>query len=104
MTMSYECPICERSLERDFDRRFASNYPRLVCRQCDERAVSHEGSQPEHYSWVDSGDNPVFIDEHQCWRRYRFGGFVTMLDPWKCESMREFNDRQRAEKSKRKFN
>ena len=38
----------------------------------------------------DRGVNPVFVHGAQCWRRYRFGGWVTMADPWFCETLAEF--------------
>ena len=92
--VQFPCPICGRDLLGDFEDPVTINmYQGLVCRKCDDRAVNREGSEPRHY-WDDDGDNPVFIDSQKCWRRYRFGGFVTMIDPNDCDSLEEFYDRQ----------
>jgi hypothetical protein len=85
-----ECSICGTELE---DPPFASGYPNFVCRDCDTRAVNTDGKSPFHYSNGDDGDNPVFIDGKKCWRRYRFGGYITMLDDLDCKDIGEFYDR-----------
>ena len=91
------CPICSRDLLLDFPSAdFISGYPGLVCRTCDRRAVNAQGAAPEEFTSEypdDDGENPVFIDSRKCWRRYRFGGFVTMLDPYDCDTLEEFYDR-----------
>lgn len=38
----------------------------------------------------DSEEYPVFIDGEKCWRRYRFGGWVTMEDNNDLDSNEEF--------------
>lgn len=38
----------------------------------------------------DVGDNSVFVDGIECWRRYRFGGWIPRRDDHDCESPREF--------------
>jgi len=69
--------------------------PEFVCKSCDRRAVNNSGDRPWH-GWPpgeepereegvihmapDAGENPVFIDGQKCWRRYRFGGWITKLD------------------------
>ena len=106
---SERCAICGSSLE-DFFR----SYPDAVCRECDARALNsdgqrarHAGEYPdfvqgarEHYQKTgalvlppDAGDNPVFIDGTKCWRRYRFGGSLTMMAPHDCETLKEFYEK-----------
>ena len=94
------CPICGGE-----DGGNHPTYPNLVCEECDRRAVNAEGDEP-WYGWrpenepdsedgvikvpPDQGENPVYIDGQKCWRRYRFGGWVTMLDKDDCGSIEEF--------------
>ena len=91
------CSICNGKL--GYSESFIQRYPNLVCKKCDEKAVSkkntlakHGGEDPHfikesNEKWAkegklvlpaDGGDNPVYIEGKKCWRRYRFGGWVTM--------------------------
>ena len=85
-----KCSICGSQFNNS---AFAIRYPNLVCRKCDKRAVNEEGVVPRHNNMTDDGDNPVFIDGIKCWRRYRFGGFITMRDDYDCKTFREFHER-----------
>lgn len=84
------CSICGKDLP---DPMFSKNYPNFVCRECGERAVNSQGNSPEHISQADHGENPVFIDGKKCWRRYRYGGYITMLDDMDCQDIGEFYNR-----------
>ena len=95
------CPICGEDLADDFDVDFAAGYPGLVCRLCDGRSLNVEG-QPARSegtgAYGEDGDNPVFVDAVKCWRRYRFGGWVTMVDPYDSESLEAFYEHQHSDR------
>ena len=84
-----KCSICGRALDS-----FLASYPDAVCRQCDSRAFNDEGEPAQHEIFGDAGDNPVFIDGIKCWRRYRFGTYVTMRDEYDCATIEEFYEAQ----------
>lgn len=95
------CTICGS----DDGGGLSDTYMNLVCDDCDRRAVNADGEEPWH-GWPpgaepgsedetirmppDRGENPVFIDGQKCWRRYRFGGWVTMKDDHDCDTLEEF--------------
>lgn len=79
------CAICNLPL-----KDFFATYPNPICNDCDERALNVKGKIPLHNSFGDLGDNPVFIDGYKCWRRYRFGGYITMLDKFDCKDIGQF--------------
>jgi hypothetical protein len=98
------CSICGTELPNP---DFALKYPNFVCDDCDSRAVNKQGDDPWH-GWPpgerpesepgtiqmapDRGENPVYIDGIKCWRRYRFGGHITLRDAFDCDNVREFYD------------
>jgi DNA-directed RNA polymerase subunit RPC12/RpoP len=108
------CAICDRPFEC-YDPEFTSQYANLVCESCDERAVTKDteklktGNEYLGEETIiddnrdgltlrmapDVGDNPVFIDGQKCWRRYRFGGWVTRQDDHDCDSVMEFHETHR---------
>lgn len=82
-----ECAICGEN--RDIPG------PEFVCTICDRKAVNEDGDRPWHgyppgeepetedgviRMAPDRGENPVFIEGQKCWRRYRFGGWITIID------------------------
>lgn len=109
-----ECAICGEEFD-EHTPEFASGYANLVCEDCDDRAVTYDGEPPEHGNEFldrdgsfetddgelvirmapDVGDNPVFIDGQKCWRRYRFGGWITRRDDHNCDSVEEFQQAHR---------
>jgi len=108
-----ECAICKGPLY-GIPGPLTSTYPNLVCDDCDRDAVTQpeatldevpsaekRQAQRDHSDADDAipstGDNPVFIDGQKCWRRYKFGGHITRLDQFDCETLLEFCDRHRPE-------
>lgn len=92
-----DCPICGTDIGE-------SSYPNQVCDDCDERAVNEGGETAKYgFEYLDlepdsgggiqmepeTGTNPVFIDGEKCWRRSRFGGWVTMKDQHDCDTLEE---------------
>jgi len=76
------CAICGRATEFG-----GESYPHFVCETCDSRALAVHGGAPAVDPTSDAGENPVFIDGRQCWRRYRFGGWRTMSGPDRVDSI-----------------
>ena len=88
--MKVACSICGQIVANP---SFARNYPGYVCRRCEARAVNERGERPHDESMYDGGDNPVFIDGIKCWRRYRYGGYITMRDYHDCGGIVEFYEK-----------
>lgn len=109
-----ECAICGGPL-LGIPRDLTRTYPNIVCEECDQKAVNEDGNPPK---WgaeyrealkkesddpesvtvpTDAGQNPVFINDKKCWRRYKFGGFITQFDQFDCDNISEFKIKHRQE-------
>lgn len=104
------CAICGTSPDNASDLPISYSNP--VCKECDALAVNESGGipwegyppgeRPESEPGVihlepDHGQNPVYIAGVKCWRRYRFGGWITRRDAFDCESLEEFQERHRID-------
>jgi hypothetical protein len=77
------CGVCGRQPVSD-------ELPRMVCRRCDALALNSAGRPPQARPDATDGDNPIYIDGKQCWRRYSVDGWATMLDPDNCRDYFQF--------------
>lgn len=93
----HKCAFCGGATNVPYEK-----YPNAVCQNCDQRATNSDGTAAKHADeklfektgvlsiGSDWGDNPVYIDGVRCWRRYRFGGWITIRDTRGCDSYDEF--------------
>jgi len=104
------CAIC--GTPESEARGLPVGYSNPVCDDCDRLAVGESGDSPWHqyppgeespatedgviHLGPDRGENPVYIAGAKCWRRYRFGGWITRRDAFDCESVEEFHELHRV--------
>jgi len=77
------CSTCGREPVGD-------DHPNLICPRCDALALNDAARPAEVAPDRASGDDPVYVDGKQCWRRFHQGGWVTMLDADNCRDYPEF--------------
>ena len=116
-SINYKCSICQKKVSNS---NLPAYFPHYVCNECDERAVLEGGRlaskwfsskveklrAQDPFGYKDTllssntGPNPITIDGHKCWRRYRMGAWVTMKDVHNSKSLEEFEiNNFREEKS-----
>ena len=90
LVLQVKCGFCTLNNCDGLGLDFSLRYPNLVCNDCQGKALNKDDNSAVHLSWDDDGDNPVFIDGVKCWRRYKFGGYITMRDVHDFPTLTEF--------------
>jgi len=111
-SVTARCSIC--GIPAADSAGLPGGYANPVCDACDQLAVNTDGeipwegwrpgTEPEKNTDAiqlapDDGENPVYIQGAKCWRRYRFGGWITRRDAFDCNSIDEFLEKHRHEKT-----